>query len=820
MFDFLVFSRTTRENPLSDTSAMRKDIFTPAVALLQRLSMPVKMLGMASVLTVPLLLVTWLLSQNFLDQRALVRDELIGLDVIEAISDTALAVQRQRDLTQGWLSGNAAMAEARRQDQAALQAAVDRLDGLVKAHPPLNLQGAWAPVRQALQELSQAQPAADQRERVFANYSNQVSRLRKLAEWTAETSRLQLDPDPDTASMISIVAERFIPLTDVTSVVRGQGTGLLSDPDAGMKAETISAAVRLGGVADQIDQQLLLIQDRLDSLQRLGHGVPVSWPELRTKTDALASTTRLTFGSGSIMGSPDEHFRNGSAAIEAQLALKREIADLLRNALQARDAQLTEGVIAVLAGCAVALLLLAYGMVAFYRATVGGLQHLNQAVDRAAEGDMTSDAVLPGSDEMADMSLHLRNMLAHLSELVADVRSAAAVLGHVGLQLVEDSQQLAGRTQSQAASLEQATANVRQVAETVNHNAEAAQDIRRLTADLNTETERAGELMQHAVGGLGSLQATSQRMTEIIGTIDGIAFQTNILALNAAVEAARAGEAGRGFAVVASEVRRLAQRSQEAANEVRQLIAESADRVQGTVTEIRTVNEAMTVLVRGIREIATQIGDMADASRQQSAALGEVVAAVGDLDKVTYENSAMVERATHRANRLMERTRELDEAVRHMKLRQGTADEAYALVHQAMDHVRAVGYDRAAEDFHNLSGPFVDRDLYIFVIDREGVYRVMGLDRAKVGTRVHDAPGIDAEQFMADIWHRAEQGGGWVEYNIVNPATGQVRAKSSYVEPLSDRLVLGCGAYRSAMKSNGKAAALPRPSAAALAASD
>ncbi len=247
-------------------------------------------------------------------------------------------------------------------------------------------------------------------------------------------------------------------------------------------------------------------------------------------------------------------------------------------------------------------------------------------------------------------------------------------------------------------------------------------------------------------------------------------------------------------------MRRLAQRSQEAANEVRQLIAESAERVQGTVQEIRSVNEAMDVLVRGIRDIAARIGEMADASRQQSTALAVVVAAVGDLDKVTYENSAMVERTTHRANRLMERTRDLDEAVHHMKLRQGTADEAYELVHKALAHIRAVGYERAAEDFHDKNGPFVDRDLYIFVLDEAGTYRVMGLDRAKVGTRVHDAPGIDAEAFLASVRHRAAQGGGWVEYNIVNPVTGQVRAKSSYVVPLNNGLVLGCGAYRSALR--------------------
>ncbi|MCX7815830.1 MAG: methyl-accepting chemotaxis protein [Tepidimonas ignava] len=777
---------------------MRKDVFYPAVALLQRLSMPAKMLGMAAVVAVPLAIVAWLLVMDSWRGLRTTQAARAGLQAVRATQTLVHALQDWRDAADVAAAGQTAFQAAAKEAQQRSQQALQQLGTLLAEHPEWNTDGLWNPVREQLQALLQdAQRPPSVR---HADATQQLARLQRLAGWIADATGVQRDADALAAHRATLAYEGLPPVGELASLLRGRATAMLLHPDAMTDAIIISNMVRQASAADQIEALLPALQERVEALQRHGAAPPAGWSAFRSSTDELIRTTAAHLKTAAMTVDAKDFYELATRTLQAQRALEDELGEALDAQWAARTAALQRDITLVTAGCVLVLLVLAYGMVAFYRATVGGLKHLNDAIDRAAEGDLTGDAVLPGRDEMADMSQRLRNMLAHLSELVADVRSTAAVLGHVGLQLVEDSQQLADRTQSQAASLEEAAANVRAVADTVTANAQAAQAAHQLTGELNAETERAGELMQRTVAGLGSLQATSQRMTEIIGTIDGIAFQTNILALNAAVEAARAGEAGRGFAVVASEVRRLAQRSQAAANEVRQLIAESAQRVQGTVNEIHTVGAAMETLVRGIREIAARVGQVADASRQQSTALAEVVAAVGDLDKVTYENAAMVERTTHRANRLMERTRELDDSVQHMKLRQGTADEAYKLVQKALAHIEAVGYERAAQDFQDRNGPYVDRDLYIFVLDREGTYRVMGLDATKVGTRVHDAPGIDAEAFMADVLHRAEQGGGWVEYNIINPVTQQVRAKSSYVVPLPNGLILGCGAYRSALR--------------------
>jgi len=285
-------------------------------------------------------------------------------------------------------------------------------------------------------------------------------------------------------------------------------------------------------------------------------------------------------------------------------------------------------------------------------------------------------------------------------------------------------------------------------------------------------------------------------MGEIIGVIDGIAFQTNILALNAAVEAARAGESGRGFAVVASEVRTLAQRSATSAREIRALIARSGEQVGVGVTRIEAVTGNLRTVVKGIHEVAAGLSGITEASTEQSTALSEIAQAVKGLDNITQRNGAMVDQALQATVGLRDRASHLSEAVAAIKLRRGTADEAYALVQRGIALIKQVGMAAAAARFHDPHGGFRDRDLYVFVFDRRGVYQVFGSTPASVGKRVHDIRGLDGDHVVREGFAAAERGGGWIDYEVVNPVNDVVEAKTSYILPLAEDTLIGCGVFK------------------------
>jgi methyl-accepting chemotaxis protein len=477
-----------------------------------------------------------------------------------------------------------------------------------------------------------------------------------------------------------------------------------------------------------------------------------------------------------------------ASAAKAATATQTERARVQSDAVQ-------DQIVEVVAVSVTGLLLWVYLTLSFFSSTLLDRAYTEDAIKLAADGDLTGRAN-SGIDTLGNFGLHMDAMMTHMSAIVANIRTAAVLLGDSGKKLVGDTQSLSERAQTQGDNLQQTSLHVKRVSETVAKNASASQEISMMTDNLHKEAESAGKLMQQAVQSMGPLQATSGRMSDIIGTIDGIAFQTNLLALNAAVEAARAGEQGRGFAVVAAEVRNLAKRSQAAAAEVRGLIAESAARVETTVSEISQVSVLMESLVSGIGEISMNVNVMAEGSASQSAALEEVVNAVGDLDVLTHENTGLIARASANSDRMIAQASTLEISVGDIKLRQATADQARQLVFDAMVHIGSVGFERAVADFHNPHGHFIDRDLYIFVLDREGYYVVHGAMPERDGTPLHDSPGLDVERLMTEAWTVCDQEqGGWVAYTMINPITGEMQSKSSYVVPIDQDRLLGCGCY-------------------------
>ena len=441
--------------------------------------------------------------------------------------------------------------------------------------------------------------------------------------------------------------------------------------------------------------------------------------------------------------------------------------------------------------------LIAYVMVVFWLATSGALRALQGRIDGLASGDLTIVVEIKGHDEFGATGRALEAMAARLSQMVASVRNDASLVTTAGERMTATSRAQADRTEAQASSLAQTTASVRNIGATVEQSAAAARQADQEMDRVREVAESSSQAMTAAVQTMARIESSSAKVADIVGTIDSIAFQTNLLALNAAVEAARAGAQGKGFAVVAAEVRQLALRAADSAREVRELVAASQAEAVDGARRVRAIETDMAQLVAGVRDVSQRLRGIATDSQTQSAELLQVDHAINGLDEITQRNASAVETAVDVADGLLERARTLAAAVAHVKLRQGTADEARTLVERAAALVRERGWTAALAELHREGSGFADRDLYVFAFDRSGVYRAFSSTPSKIGTPLAAIEGLNAPKLVRDAWSCVDsERSGWVDYDIVNPTTGVVRPKTSFICGVSNDLLVGCGVYR------------------------
>ena len=288
-----------------------------------------------------------------------------------------------------------------------------------------------------------------------------------------------------------------------------------------------------------------------------------------------------------------------------------------------------------------------------------GFKQAAEVAGAIAENDLTHTVHDDSRDEIGTLLRHMETMRRNLGGVIWQVRSGADAVSSAASQGAAGTLDLSSRTEAQASSLEQTAAATEELASTVQHNADNAQQASQLAASATEAAQRGGQVVAQVVQTMDSISASSRKIADIIGVIDGIAFQTNILALNAAVEAARAGEQGRGFAVVASEVRALAQRSATAAKEIKGLISESVEKVGAGNEQVGMAGKTMQEIVAGIQRVSDIVGEIAAASREQSGGIAQINQAVTHLDSVTQQNAALVEQTSAASNALQEQARQL-----------------------------------------------------------------------------------------------------------------------------------------------------------------
>jgi methyl-accepting chemotaxis protein len=318
------------------------------------------------------------------------------------------------------------------------------------------------------------------------------------------------------------------------------------------------------------------------------------------------------------------------------------------------------GLAAFLLGSALAMLI--------QRSVVKPLSLANQALSRVAKGDLTQAMPVEGRDEVTQMSASLNAMQSSLKAMIGSIRNGVDSIDNASSEIARGNHDLSLRTEQTASNLEEAAASMEQLTSTVRSSSDASRQANRLAANASEVAVRGGEMVGQVVATMEAIQHSSQKINDIIGVIDGIAFQTNILALNAAVEAARAGEQGRGFAVVASEVRHLAQRSAEAAKEIKGLIGTSVDRVEAGSRLVGEAGQTMNEIVGSVQRVSQIIAEITAAAGEQSDGLAQVNTAVMQLDQMTQQNAALVEQSAAAAQSLKDQASQLAGAVQVFRL--------------------------------------------------------------------------------------------------------------------------------------------------------
>jgi methyl-accepting chemotaxis protein len=373
-----------------------------------------------------------------------------------------------------------------------------------------------------------------------------------------------------------------------------------------------------------------------------------------------------------------QHLRPRQLAYQGKIDAVVEFQEkLMEEAGQATEQTVQNVTALVLGAAALGTVVAVMAGVLVTRSVTRPVRAVVDTLKTVAAGDLTVDATVDRSDEIGDLQRNLVATIEALRHVVGEVRSGVESVTTASGQIAAGNQDLSSRTEQQASSLQQTASSMEQLTSAVRQSADTARTASQLATQASDAVGRGGAAVDNVVSTMEDISHSSRQVVDIIGVIDGIAFQTNILALNAAVEAARAGEQGRGFAVVAGEVRVLAQRSAEAAREIKALIGSSADKVEAGSRHVAEAGQAMSDILDQVRKVNDLITEIASTADEQSRGIDQINAAVTQMDQVTQQNAALVEESAAAASSLSQQAESLSRAVSAFQVQQERAAPAY-----------------------------------------------------------------------------------------------------------------------------------------------
>lgn len=460
--------------------------------------------------------------------------------------------------------------------------------------------------------------------------------------------------------MRSMVDARMIALRNVVLLQ----TETEMQPEVDQVARQADTYVQLDTQLREIFNKVPTTSDELDALKRAESAAKLSEP-------IIAKVLKLGLANDNDNATavlikelrPIQNTWNAALTDLANIEAKQN-----RDAVAEAQLAYTHAWMAMLGITVCAVVFGAWIAYAITRGIIVPIQSAVRVAQNVAAGDLTNELKVDGKDETAELLSSLGQMNTRLHRVVQSVREGAASVATASNEIAIGNLDLSQRTESQAGSLEETASAMEELTATVRQNAENAAEANTLAGQASSVAHEGGQVVEQVVKTMHSISEASRRMSEIIGVIDGIAFQTNILALNAAVEAARAGEQGRGFAVVATEVRTLAHRSATAAKEIKALIDDSAGQVDAGRQLAEGAGVTMQKVVESVNRVTHIIGEIAQASREQSSGILQVNDAVVGLDQTTQQNAALVEQAAAAAAALQEQAQTLTEEVGFFQL--------------------------------------------------------------------------------------------------------------------------------------------------------
>jgi methyl-accepting chemotaxis protein len=609
------------------------------------------------------------------------KTEARGLPLVKGALRVIQLTQQHRGLSGLALGGNGGAQADRSAKQAEADKAYEELGALIGRE--VSTSSVVATWQAALQEwksvASQIGSGSLTVGQSFAAHTALVTRLLTLTDQLSDTFELSLDPELHSYQLIQTAVYALPALTEEMGKMRARGSALLAAKSS-VPADLQTLAVFVSAARTELARALLAYDKAAGADAAIGKALDAQSKEVRNQTTRVLDLTReeiltaeeLRYASG-------DYFTRMTQVIDLQLKFSDMAMNVLDGVLTDRvSGQLTR--LQLLLGALVLLAALGawLGMTAARSIThqLGGEPGDVMAIANAvAQGDLSTSIALADRSQASIMGA-MAAMQTSLRDVVGTVRQSSEALASASAQIAQGNQDLSGRTERQASALEETAASMEQLGSTVHQNADNAKQANQLAQSASTVAIRGGEVVSQVVDTMKEINDSSKKIADIIGVIDGIAFQTNILALNAAVEAARAGEQGRGFAVVAGEVRTLAQRSAEAAREIKALITASVQRVEQGTTLVDQAGNTMEEVVGSIRRVTDIMGEISAASHEQSAGVAQVGEAIVQMDQATQQNAALVEEMAAAAGSLRTQAQDLVRAVAVFKLAHGDASRA------------------------------------------------------------------------------------------------------------------------------------------------